>query len=183
MSKNNKTSSKRGFFATLAGWGKRMFFGGSNVLADEMELSSEDAAERARQADIEEVVSPARQIVRNFMKRKMAVVAVCVVAAMFLFVFIAPLFMPYYSDSYTEPTQKSVPPGFRMMKIPKELAKDVKMIDAYGSFSVGLSNAGKVYVWGETLLGTTGINIAKIPEEVQNANVKYVVANVKSYGL
>ncbi len=178
MSKHNKKSSGRGFFATLARWGKRMFFGGSNVLADEMELSQEEAAERARQVDIEEVVSPTRQIVRNFLRRKSAVFAVCVVIAMFLFVFIGPLFMPYYNDSYTEPTQKSVPPGFRMMKVPKELATDVNMIDSYGAFSVGLSNAGKVYVWGETLLGTTGIDIAKIPEEVQNANVKHVSAGI-----
>ena len=148
------------------------------MLADELELSQEDAAERARQADIEEVVSPTRQIVRNFMHRKIAVFAVCVVVAMFLFVFIAPLFMPHYSDSYTEPTQKSVPPGFRLMKVPKELATDVKMIDAYGSFSVGLSNAGKVYVWGETLLGTTGIDVAEIPEEVLNANIQFVSAGI-----
>ena len=178
MKQQNKKSSKRGFFATLARWGKRTFFGGSNTLADEMELSQEEAAERARQADIEEVVSPTRQIVRNFLRRKMAVFAFCMVIAMFLFVFIAPLFMPYYNDSYTEPTQKSVPPGFRMMKVPKELANDVNMIDAYGSFSVGLSNAGKVYVWGETLLGTTGIDVSKIPDEVQNANVKYVAAGI-----
>ena len=60
MKQQNKKSSKRGFFATLARWGKRTFFGGSNTLADEMELSQEEAAERARQADIEEVVSPTR---------------------------------------------------------------------------------------------------------------------------
>ena len=45
------------------------------------------------------------------------------------------------------------------------------MIDSYGSFSVGLSNAGKVYVWGATGLGTTGIDIADIPEEVQNEKI------------
>lgn len=178
MSKNNKKSSKKGFFATLKRWGKRMFFGGSNALADELELTPEEAAERARQADIEEVVSPTRQIVRNFLRRKGAVVAVCVVIAMFIFVFVAPEFMPYYNDSYIEPTQKSVAPGFRMMKVPKELQDDVKMIDAYGTFSVGLSNAGKVYVWGETRIGTTGIDIADIPEEVQNANIKFVSAGI-----
>ncbi|MBQ9162942.1 MAG: ABC transporter permease subunit [Clostridia bacterium] len=177
MSKNNKNPSK-GFLATLKRWGKRMFFGGSNALADELELSQEEAAERARQADIEEVVSPTRQIVRNFLHRKGAVVACCVVIAMFLFVFIAPMFMPYYSDSYTEPTQKSVAPGFRMMNVPDELKKDVKMIDSYGTFSVGLSNAGKVYVWGETRLGTTGIDIADIPDEVKKANIKYVSAGI-----
>ncbi|MBE6693646.1 MAG: ABC transporter permease subunit [Ruminococcaceae bacterium] len=177
MSKNNKNPSK-GFFATLKRWGKRMFFGGSNALADELELTPEEAAERARQADIEEVVSPTRQIVRNFLRRKGAVVAMCVVVAMFLFVFIAPEFMPYYDDAYTEPTQKSVAPGFRMMNVPSELKDDIKMIDSYGTFSVGLSNAGKVYVWGETRLGTTGIDIADIPEAVTKDKIAFVSAGI-----
>jgi peptide/nickel transport system permease protein len=52
------------------------------------------------------------------------------------------------------------------------------MIDSYGSFSVGLSNAGKVYVWGATQLGTTGIDISDIPESVQNDTIAYVAAGI-----
>ena len=36
------------------------------------------------------------------------------------------------------------------------------MIDSFGSFTVGLSNAGDVYVWGATQLGTTGLDMKDI---------------------
>lgn len=183
MKKNTKKKSS-GFFATMRRWFKRMFFGAGKVLADELEeqrkkeaeLSEEEMLARAKAADIEEVVSPARQIFRNFVKRKTAVVAVFIVLAMFLTVFIAPYFMPNYSDTYTETTQKNLPPTLGLMRVPKELKDDIKMIDSYSTFSVGLSNAGKVYVWGVTDLGTLGIDIADIPEEVQNAKIEFVSA-------
>ncbi len=150
-------------------WLNRMFMGASSTLPD-------DFGQRKPENDVEELVSPGKQYFRNFMERKLAVVAACVVIAMFLLVFIGPLFMPGYTDAYTEVTQKNVPPGFRMMDVPKALKNDVKMIDAYGTFSVGLSNAGDVYVWGETDIGTTNIDIADIPAEVEAANIVWVAA-------
>ncbi len=144
---------------------RRLFRGGSNDLA-------KDAL------NVEEIVSPGRQVVRNFFERKMAVAALCIVIAMFLFVFIAPLFMPNYYDSYTEVTQKNVPPVMSMLSVPSELKKDIKMIDTYGTFSVGLSNAGKVYVWGATKIGTTGLDVKKIPDEVKNDKIAMVAAGI-----
>lgn len=136
MSKKN-SSAKRS-------WLGRLFFGGSKGLADDIE------AKRAAKNDVEEIVSPVKQIVRGFMERKLAVGALCVVIAMFLLVFIGPLFMTNYTDTYTEVTQANLPPTMSMLSVPSELKNDIKMLDSYGSFSVGLSNAGKVYVWGAT---------------------------------
>ncbi len=155
---------KKNLFSRIGGWFRRAFFGGSRELANSV--------------DVEEVVSPIQQIVRNFFERRIAVVALCVVLGMFLLVFIGPLFMPNYYDSYTEVTQKNVAPTMSMLKVPAELKNDIKMIDSYGSFSVGLSNAGKVYVWGATQLGTTGIDIGEIPESVQNDTIEYVAAGI-----
>ena len=107
MSKKNSTAKRS--------WLGRLFFGGSKGLADDIE------AKRAAKNDVEEIVSPVKQIVRGFMERKLAVGALCVVIAMFLFVFIGPLFLTNYSDSYTEVTQKSVPPTMSMMSVPREL--------------------------------------------------------------
>ncbi|MBQ4116385.1 MAG: ABC transporter permease subunit [Clostridia bacterium] len=174
MSKN----SKKGFLATLGSWFSRTFMGASKSLADEMELTEEEKRQRAREADVEEIVSPVKQIVRNFFQRKLAVVAVIGFLTMFLFVFIGPLFFPTYSDTYTETTQKSVPPGFNMMSVPKELKNDIKEIDTYGTFSVGLSNAGNVYVWGQTLIGTSKIDVSVIPQEVIDANIVHVAAGI-----
>ena len=77
MSKKN-SSAKRS-------WLGRLFFGGSKGLADDIE------AKRAAKNDVEEIVSPVKQIVRGFMERKLAVGALCVVIAMFLLVFIGSL--------------------------------------------------------------------------------------------
>ena len=162
---------KKGFFATIGGWFKRAFFGGSKVLADELEEEKPDMS-------VEEIVSPFKQIVRGFFERKIAVFAVCVVVCMFLLVLIGPLFMPKYYDSYNEVTQQNVPPTMTMMSVPKEMKDDIKMIDSYGSFTVGLSNEGKVYIWGATQLGTTGIDISEIPEEVQNDKIAWVAAGI-----
>lgn len=155
---------KKNLFSRMCGWVRRAFFGGSRDLANSI--------------DVEEVVTPIQQIIRNFLERKLAVGALCVVIGMFLLVFIGPLFMPRYYDSYTEVTQKNVAPTMSMMKVPSELKNDIKMIDSYGSFSVGLSNAGKVYVWGATQLGTTGIDIGEIPESVLNDKIAYVAAGI-----
>ncbi len=152
---------------TLKRWGKRSLFGGSNAMAEEM---------ANKKGDVEEIVSPMKQIVRGFFERKLAVVALFVVIAMFLLVFIGPLFMPKYSNTYTESTQRNVPPTMSMMSVPKDLQNDIKMIDSFSSFSVGLSNSGDVYVWGATKLGTTGKDMKDIPEEVLNDNIAYVAA-------
>lgn len=166
--KNQKANSSH----NPLNWLRRMFLGAGSDYANER------LEQQARASDVEEIVSPGKQIVRNFLERKLAVFALCVVIGMFLFVFIGPLFLSNYSDAYTEVTQKSVPPTLSMMSVPRELAGDVKMIDSYGSFTVGLSNQGKVYVWGATQIGTTGIDVAKIPEEVKNAKIEMVAAGI-----
>lgn len=164
------SKQKKGFFSTVGGWFRRMFRGGSAEL--------EETLKKDPTKDVEEIVSPMRQIVRGFKERKLAVGALIVVILMFLVVFIGPLFMTNYSDSYTEVTQKSTPPTMSMRKVPKGLKNDIKMIDSFGSFSVGLSNAGKVFVWGSTQLGTTGKDMKDIPQEVLDAKIEYVAAGI-----
>lgn len=164
------SKQKKGFFSTVGGWFRRMFRGGSAEL--------EETLKKDPAKDVEEIVSPMRQIVRGFKERKLAVGALIVVILMFLVVFIGPLFMTNYSDSYTEVTQKNTPPTMSMRKVPKGLKDDIKMIDSFGSFSVGLSNAGKVFVWGSTQLGTTGKDMKDIPQEVLDAKIEYVAAGI-----
>ena len=152
----------KNFFQVIGGWLRRMFTGAGKEYAKEKE-------ENNNINDVEEIVSPGKQIIRNFMEKKLAVAALCVVICMFITVFVGPLFMKNYSDSYTEATQKNVKPTLSMMSVPSGLKNDIKEIDSYGAFSVGLSNSGKVYVWGDTEIGTTGYDVKNIPEEVKNA--------------
>lgn len=156
---------------------KRHFLKGlltsSDTLGVEEAAGEEDEGEEA-----EEVISPTMRIVRDFFERKNALVAMIVVVAMLILVIIGPLFMPKYYHSYTEVTQKNVPPTMSMLSVPAELKNDIAMIDSYGSFTVGLSGAGKVYVWGSTKLGTTGIDIGEIPHAVQEETFAYVAAGI-----
>ncbi len=178
MSKKNQNnaSSKKGVFATLGGWGRRLWRGGSNDLADQME---KQAQENASAFDAEEIVSPGRQILNNFLERKLAVGALITLICMFIIMFVGPLMMPKYYDSYTEVTQKSIPPTMSMMSVPGQLKKEgIKAIDGFGSFTVGLSNEGNVFVWGATKIGTTGVDVSEIPEEVKNSKIEMIAAGI-----
>ena len=59
--KNTGGSPKKG--SNVGNWFGRIFFGGGNHLAAEME----DQQGRAAASDVEEIISPGQQIVRNFM--------------------------------------------------------------------------------------------------------------------
>ncbi len=157
MNNNNK---KKGFFSTIGGWCRRMFMG---TKADIDVLA------------VEEIVSPGKQIVKNFFSRKLAVCALVVLVAMFLLVFIGPYFFPIDLE-YSNPSQKHASPGLNMMKVPSEMKGQIENISSKGAFSVGLSKDGKVFVWGSTIYDSTGIDFSEIPEEVLNSNIKFASA-------
>ena len=151
---------KKGIFSTLGRWFRRTFFGVSKEYEN---------------INVEEIVSPSKQVVSNFFSRKIAVFALIMVILMFLLAFVAPAFVPL-DLNYTEILQQNLAPGFKMMSVPDELAEDIKTISSYSHFSVGLSNAGKVYVWGDTKLRAAGYDMADIPEEVQNNKILFAAA-------
>ena len=168
---------KENLFHKLGRWFTRMFMGPK--YEEKMYQKSKAAEDGEKKPDDSElIVSPARQVLQRFLERKFAVISVAVVLIMFCVVFSGPSFMPKYYDSYTDTTQKDLPPTMAFMKVPAELQGDIKMIDNYGSFTVGLSNSGKVYVWGITKIGATGLDVKHIPEEVQNAKIEWVSAGI-----
>ncbi len=174
---SKKTKKKENIFRTLARWFVRVFFG---LKYEEKWFLKKDKSEEDEDRvpnDSEFIVSPAKQAFRNYLERKFAVVAFLVVILMFLIVFIGPLFMTKYSDSYTEVTLKNLPPNLTMMSVPSELKGDIKMIDSYGPFSVGLSNSGKVYIWGCKKLGASGMDV-NIPDEYKDIPMSMVAAGV-----
>ena len=170
---------KENVFRILARWFVRFFFGlkyEEKWFGKKTEAPKEIVFKDGVPDDSELIVSPARQVFNRFIERKFAVISVFVVLIMFAIVFIVPHFMTKYYDAFTETTQKDLPPTLSLMRVPKELKDNIKSIDSYGSFSVGLSNDGKVYVWGVGQIGTTGINIKDIPEEVLNTKIAFVAA-------
>lgn len=172
MAKNN--SKKENVFRTLSRWIVRVVMGQKY----EQKMWEKTHKEENPAADNESIDSPAKQVAKRFFERKSAIVSLVVFFLIFLMVIIGPKFFHKYSDSYTEVTLKNIPPCFTLMSVPKELKNDIKLIDSYGPFSVGVSNSGKLYVWGAAKIGATGLDVKEIPEEVQNANIVVAAAGV-----
>ncbi len=140
-------------FKRVFQWIKRAFFGGRGELAEGVEGG-----------DIE---SPSKLLRQAFFEKKAAVVALVVLFALFLFVFIAPSLIPL-DMNYTDALQQNVAPGYSLRSAPGKLKKSVKDINGFSDFSVGLSKKGEVFVWGNTEDRVRGYDLKKIPEKVKD---------------
>ncbi len=148
---------------TVWRWTKRTFMGASKELTDD---------EKFR---VENIESPAKQMVKTFMRRRVAIVALVVLILMFALVFIGPLFVPM-DVNYTDALQQNIAPNYSMRKVPNALKNDIKSISGFSNFTVGVSNSGGLYIWGDTKLRVQGINLADFPEEITGDNVAFAAA-------
>ena len=106
MSNENKSSEKRVF--TPLKWLRRMFMGASK------EVSAAD----------ERYDSPGKLAVKRFFRRKSALIAVIVLAAMFLFVIIGPIVAPVdLTETGSEMLHANVSPTMNMMKLPSAMKR------------------------------------------------------------
>ena len=115
----------------------------------------------------EKIESPSTLLRKNFLRKKSAVIASVFFIGLFLFVFIAPSFVAL-DVNYTDPLQQNVAPIYSLRKVPRGLKTDVKDINGFSDFTVGLSGNGEVYVWGNTLNRLNGLDVAKIPSSVSS---------------
>ena len=123
----------------------------------------------------EEIESPGKLLRQAFFKKKTAVVALVLLAGLFLFVFIAPLFVPM-NVNYTDPLQQNVSPDYSLRSVPKDLKKSVLDIDGFSAFTVGLSKEGEVFVWGNSKDRLNKSDLKKIPETVQRDGAVKIAA-------
>lgn len=175
MSENNEmkntqaestaSENKKGFwgtvaavFATLFTWLRRMFMGASK------DLVNSDIFE------VEKLESPSKLAVKTFFRRKIAVAALVVLVALFLFVFIGPLFIPM-NLNYTDPLQANIAPNASMLSVPRKLKNDIRDINGFSNFTVGVSNDNTLYMWGYTKNTLTKTNLKKFPQEIKKGNV------------
>ena len=122
----------------------------------------------------EQLQSPGRLVLRNFLHNKLGMTGLILFLAIFLFVLIAP--QVFQLDlGYQDNTQSNVPPTMSMMSLPDELKGHVVDIAPGTTYAVGVSDEGKVYTWGHTRITDT-IDLADIPEEVQQAKIVKVAA-------
>ncbi len=168
MSKENKnTAGKPNVFVrigkTLARWTKRMFMGASRELTMDEKLA------------VEKLESPSVMAFKSFFRRPLAVIALVVLVSMFLFVFIGPSIWTM-DINYTDPKQANVAPNYTFLKVPGELADNIKDINGFADFTIGVSQEGNVYVWGNTKNALSKIDLTQYPEEIKNGNVHLAAA-------
>ena len=161
MSKENMNTAKSGFFLTR--WFKRMFFGASKELSMDEKLA------------VEKLESPSVMAFKAFFRRPLAVFALVVLISMFLFVFIGPKIVPM-DVNYTDPLQADMAPNYTFMKVPDELKDNIRDINGFSGFTVGVSNDNKFYIWGNTSNTLSGANYAAVPAEVANGEVAFASA-------
>ncbi len=121
--------------------------------------------------------SPGKLAVKRFFRTPIAVGALVILIAMFLFVFIGPSFFPI-DYSYTETLHTNVAPTMNLMTLPEELKTNPQSITSQGAFTLGLDEGGNVHVWGHyyAFSNDPKKNVMNIPEEVVNANIVYAAA-------
>ena len=164
MSKNNKCSAAvKGVFATLWRWMKRAFFGAGKELAEDEKLF------------VEKIESPSVMTVKAFFRRKLAVAALIVLVGLFLFVFIGPYFFPM-NLNYTDPLQANMAPNNTLMKVPSELEDNIRNINGFSDFTVGVSQDDTLYLWGNTKNNLTNVDYTDFPDEIQEGKVAYASA-------
>ena len=145
-----------GFFRTLGRWLGRMFFGASKT---ELDVFA-----------VEKLESPTTLAVKEFFRRKLAVCALILLISMFLFVFIGPSFFPMQIN-YTDPLQANIAPNYSMLSVPSAMSGQVREINGFSNFTVGVSEDNTLYIWGYTKDALSGKNYAKFPDEIQPGKV------------
>lgn len=145
-------------FSALWRWIRRMFMGASKELTEDEIFA------------VEKLESPSKMALKNFFRRKLATAAFCILAALFLFVFIAPYFIPM-DPNYTDTLQANLPPNLSMRSVPSGLKKNIRSISGFSNFSLGVSKDSKLFVWGITEDPMTGIDMSDFPEEITDSNV------------
>ena len=158
MDKKNNAAPKENIFQTLWRWTKRMFMGASKELSMDEKLA------------VEKLESPSVMAVKSFFRRKLAVIALVVLISMFLFVFIGPSIWPM-DVNYTDTLQKNLAPNYTFLSVPKELAGNIKTINGFGSYTVGVSQDHNFYIWGNMKDTLSDLDLTKQPEEIRDGNV------------
>ena len=121
--------------------------------------------------------SPSKLAVKRFFRKPLATAAVIILACMFIFVLVGPLFDPV-DLSYMESLHTNVAPNTSMMRIPSSMKTNPVAISSRGTFTAGVDEQGKVYVWGYygCFSSDKQVDVMIIPDEVKEANIKFIAA-------
>lgn len=122
----------------------------------------------------EAITSPTKVIWNNFINDKLARVGVIGFVAILLFSFLGSVIVPM-DGLYTETIIKDTQPGRNYLKVDSTLVSEgVKQISSGVSFSIGLSEKGKVYAWGSDQKG-----VLTLPDELKGRTIEKISAGDK----
>lgn len=150
---------------TVWRWIKRTFWGASKELVNDDVFA------------VEKLESPSKMTLKAFFRKKLAVAALVVLIAMFLFVFVGPMFISIDLNA-TDTTQKNVAPNYSMRSVPRRLKNNIRSISSFGSFTVGVSNDNEMFIWGDAKLRVAQINLKELPEGFDSNKVAFAAAGV-----
>ena len=119
--------------------------------------------------------SPKRLLVKDFFRKKSAVISLAVLIALFLFAFIAPAFFPMDAN-YTDPLQQNIAPVYSLRRVPKRLKGAIADINGFSSFSVGVNHFGEPFVWGESKDRLNKRDLKDIPSQVTAEKTAFISA-------
>lgn len=125
----------------------------------------------------EEIESPSKLLRQAFFRKKSAVTALVTLAALFAFVFLAPTFVPL-DVNYTDPLQQNVAPGYTQRKLPRRLQNDVREINGFSDFTVGISQKNELFLWGNTKDRLKKTDLKEIPESVKKEGIAFAAAGL-----
>ena len=148
---------------TLWRWCKRMFLGASKELSDE-EIFAVEALE-----------SPSRLAVKTFFRRKLAVAALVILVALFLFVFIGSALIPI-DVNFEDANQANIAPLYSMRNVPGGLKNDIVNIGGYSNFTLGVDSKHNLYVWGSSRDALSRADFKNYPDILKNGNVYMAAA-------
>lgn len=121
----------------------------------------------------EVIVSPSKQIVKNFFANKLGVLGLVTFVLIFVVVFGSTSFTQY--DEYNfETVLQNLPPKRGYLKVPSSL-EGTKLVDIQSgiSFSIGLDSEGKVYFWGAN---PPQYDVSEIVEKTEGKQVIAIAA-------
>ena len=148
---NDNSKKKKSFFSLLLG---NLFGGSGKAEMDDIFV----------EADVQ---SPLKTVIETYRSQKIAMTALIVFLLILATVLIGPLFKPI-DLSFSETTQQNIAPGFDMMKVPESLKGNIRDMSVGPTFTVAISQDGKLHIWGKTKI-TRVLDITKgIPEDMGN---------------
>ncbi len=123
----------------------------------------------------EAIQSPSKTVIKKFKNNRLGMIGLVGFIAIILMVFIGSKFVPF--DAYYEqPVLKNVAPGKGYLKVPAELKSEgIKQISSGITFSVGVSEEGNLYMWGQDYEGVMNIPNS-VKEQLKGKKVDQVAA-------